>query len=306
MAMDKRFTPARIEAAQDTQRKYFVPASVTLAQFAIESGYGAHEPAGSNNPFGIKATGREPYVVATTREVISGKSLLEPQNFEKFASEAEAFLAHGLIFTHALYAPAVQAWLAGDLAGGVKLMAAHYATDPNYASTIMSEITTNGLALFDKLPPVPAASVAAAKPATAPAAAATAPVVAAAKATMTTATKAVTPAEAPNPVQAFLSGVLGGIVTKLKDTATAVENGTATAANVTTTATTAIGDVPNALAAAKDIAQLVVEVEKHDWTDIPTTLHDFVNRAIAILGSFKIVLPELTMVQSGLAKLASI
>ena len=44
---------AIIAAAQAAQHKWQVPASVSLAQWIIESGWGAHEPAGSNNPIGI-------------------------------------------------------------------------------------------------------------------------------------------------------------------------------------------------------------------------------------------------------------
>ena len=49
------------------------------------------------------------------------------------------------------------AWKAGDLAGGVKLMAAHYATDPNYATTILSVIKSQNLSRYDGLVVAPAA-----------------------------------------------------------------------------------------------------------------------------------------------------
>ena len=43
-----------IAAAQAAQTQYRVPASVSVAQWAFESGWGAHAP--GNNPFGIKTT----------------------------------------------------------------------------------------------------------------------------------------------------------------------------------------------------------------------------------------------------------
>jgi flagellum-specific peptidoglycan hydrolase FlgJ len=53
-----------IQAAQSAQRAYpCVFACVTLAQWAIESGYGREIPAGSNNFFGIKAVRGQAYVV---------------------------------------------------------------------------------------------------------------------------------------------------------------------------------------------------------------------------------------------------
>ena len=117
---------------------------------------------------------------------------------------------------------------------------------------------------------------------------------------MVTATKAATPAA--NPIAALLSGMLGGLKTKLEDTAAALENGTANAANATAGATAAVGSAPNAVAAAADIGRLVAAVETHDWKDVPATLLDVSNRAIAILGAFRIALPELTLAQSILAK----
>jgi hypothetical protein len=60
----KRFSLDVINAAQATQDRWGVPASVTLAQWALESRYGASMPVGSNNPFGIKAVSGQPFVEA--------------------------------------------------------------------------------------------------------------------------------------------------------------------------------------------------------------------------------------------------
>ena len=49
------FTSEDIKLAQDVQAKYGVPASVTLAQYALESGYGK-STVGANNYFNIKGT----------------------------------------------------------------------------------------------------------------------------------------------------------------------------------------------------------------------------------------------------------
>ena len=45
------------DAAVASRRKWTVPASITIAQWAVESAWGASMPPGSNNPFGIKAVG---------------------------------------------------------------------------------------------------------------------------------------------------------------------------------------------------------------------------------------------------------
>ena len=46
-----------INAATASRLRWSVPASVTLAQWVVESAWGAAVPPGSNNPFGIKAIG---------------------------------------------------------------------------------------------------------------------------------------------------------------------------------------------------------------------------------------------------------
>lgn len=146
------FDPEIIVAAQKAQHDWKVPASVSLAQFAIESGYGKYMPAGSFNPFGIKATGTQPYVPATTREVLNGKSVKIVQNFRKFDSFAQAFDEHAkMLATKPLYAPAMAAWseppYALDL--GVRLMAKFYATAPDYATVILSVIHGQNLQQYD-------------------------------------------------------------------------------------------------------------------------------------------------------------
>ena len=52
------------------RRQHGVPASVTLAQAIIESGWGDSHMGDAWNFFGIKAQGDEPFVVVRTREVV--------------------------------------------------------------------------------------------------------------------------------------------------------------------------------------------------------------------------------------------
>lgn len=152
--MDKRFTNEIITAAQTAQHQTNVPASVTMAQWALESAYGTEMPSGSNNPFGIKAKGGAPYVMAMTTEIYNGKSERLLQPFAKYATLGDAFIAHGhLLETVSLYKQAMETWLAGDLMNGISLMAKHYATDPNYSAKIKDIIARNNLDSFDKLSP---------------------------------------------------------------------------------------------------------------------------------------------------------
>lgn len=147
------FTPDVIAAAQKAQKDWLVPAAVSLAQFAMESGYGKHMPPGSNNPFGIKAHGDQPSVTVKTREVDKhGHSYYIEAAFRKFTSFQEAFDEHArLLATAPVYAPAMEAWSKPpyDLDGGVRLMARHYATAPDYATVLLSIIHSQNLQRYD-------------------------------------------------------------------------------------------------------------------------------------------------------------
>ena len=55
-----KFSEEDIQLAQKVQDTYGVPASVTLAQYALESGYGK-STVGKNNYFNIKGDGQGGY-----------------------------------------------------------------------------------------------------------------------------------------------------------------------------------------------------------------------------------------------------
>lgn len=141
-------TPEVIAAAKASMTMWKVPASVSIAQYGLESGWGQHMPPASNNPFGIKAVADEPFVSVTTREFLDGKWVEEDQPFRVFADLAEAFDAHAeLLATAPVYAEAMAAL--PDVAAFVSLVAPHYATDPTYAATLMEIITGDDLTQYD-------------------------------------------------------------------------------------------------------------------------------------------------------------
>jgi len=127
--------PDVIDAAKASQTRWGIPASVTLAQWIVESAWGAAMPPDSNNPFGIKALDSQPAVESETREVVDGKVVTIVARFRRFASLTEAFEAHGrLLATAAPYQPA-RTFLQdpdrfADALTGV------YATDPQYGETL--------------------------------------------------------------------------------------------------------------------------------------------------------------------------
>ena len=142
--------PAWISAAQAAQHATRVPASVSLAQFGQESGWGVHMPAGSLNPFGVKdfTDAGASAVWAMTTEVIGRQAVRKRQPFKRYASLGDAFLEHAqLIATAPIYAPAMA--LLPNLPGFVVELARHYATDPDYARELLAIINGDGLTRFD-------------------------------------------------------------------------------------------------------------------------------------------------------------
>jgi len=140
-------TPDVIAAAQAAQKATRVPASVSIAQYGLESGWGQHMPPGTNNPFGIKAFyGND--VMSQTTEVINGKVVHEEQPFAVYDNIADAFIAHAnLIATSPVYANAMNQL--PNLPMFVAIMAHHYATDPQYAPKIMEIIRDGNLTQYD-------------------------------------------------------------------------------------------------------------------------------------------------------------
>lgn len=134
--------------AQNSQRKWKVPACVSLAQWIVESGWGAHSP--GNNPFGMKPrkNKNDPQQTLMTTEVLKGKTFRVAQSFRVFASLQDAFDAHAeLLATALVYAPAMAALPSID--GFINAMAPRYATDPLYGSKLKSLIKSQGLDKYD-------------------------------------------------------------------------------------------------------------------------------------------------------------
>ena len=135
-------------AATASQVRWKVPASITLAQWVVESAWGASMPADSNNPFGIKAAPGQPGVDAGTREVVNGQDIHITAKFRKFENLAEAFDLHGkLLASNRVYAPAMAQ--AGDPDAFADALTGVYATDPKYGFTLKWVMRTYGFARYN-------------------------------------------------------------------------------------------------------------------------------------------------------------
>lgn len=148
-----------ILGARESERTYKLPASVTLAQWALESGWGK-SVSGKWNYGGITAKVKgavfpfkpgeplEPATLCWTHEQYQGKRVECQRWFKDFASADEFFAQHAkLVGTAAVYAPA-RAKLP-DVDAFVDALGPIYATDPGYAKTIKSIMKTNGLYAYN-------------------------------------------------------------------------------------------------------------------------------------------------------------
>ncbi|GLY00069.1 sporangiospore maturation cell wall hydrolase GsmA [Actinoplanes sp. NBRC 101535] len=153
----QQFIAAGVPGAQAGWRQYGVPASVTLAQSILESGWGRSSLSSvdknyfgikcQNGSFGVHATGC--HVVTTTECDKAGKCFQIQDGFRTYASMAASFRDHGhFLKTNKRYAPAFtytknadkfieQVWKAG------------YATDPAYVAKVTGIMKTWNLYRYD-------------------------------------------------------------------------------------------------------------------------------------------------------------
>jgi murein L,D-transpeptidase YcbB/YkuD len=155
----KNFIDMAIEPAQTSEKETTVPASVTIAQAILESGWGKHHIGDANNYFGIKATERDGavdigniaigYVEANTREVIAGKSVVVHAKFRKYASMTDSFRDHGYFLqSQPRYMEAFKHTEDPDEFAR-QIHTAGYATDPNYAALVTRIMVSNSLYQFN-------------------------------------------------------------------------------------------------------------------------------------------------------------
>lgn len=157
------FLKQAVPAAQLAQRKWGVPASITIAQAILESGWGKSALARqANNFFGIKAAAAQPavgtYVEFTTAEFVDGRRVQEMAKFARYPSPAASFEAHAvLLATLTRYKPAMQ-YCAEPLKFAVLLSACGYSTNPGYAALLAQLIDEFDLTQYDVRPGDPAAA----------------------------------------------------------------------------------------------------------------------------------------------------
>jgi flagellum-specific peptidoglycan hydrolase FlgJ len=126
------------QSAVACERATDLPAELTVAQWALESNWGTHQP--GNNCFGIKAyEGCYGVQLLQSTEVINGVRTPVIEKFATFPTLDACFAKHANLFTTGK--PYAQAWaayrLSHDLHTFICEIAHVYATDPNYANILL-------------------------------------------------------------------------------------------------------------------------------------------------------------------------
>lgn len=142
------FVAAIAPAAQASMRRTGVPASVTVAQAALESSWGKRAP--GMNLFGIKADAswRGPVTSQVTHEVVGGKTITITANFRAYSDWQGSIDDHAAFLTgNPRYRPAFACKTGADFAKAIA--AAGYATDPLYADKLISIMSARNLTALD-------------------------------------------------------------------------------------------------------------------------------------------------------------
>jgi flagellum-specific peptidoglycan hydrolase FlgJ len=128
--------------ARESQRRTGVPASIVLAQAALETGWGGSTIGDAKNLFGIKGTGPAGSVNVPTREFLNGRMVTINDSFRKYNTWAESIEDHGRLLQNSRYSQAMANRNDPDQFAR-ELQRAGYATDPEYANKLISIMRSN-------------------------------------------------------------------------------------------------------------------------------------------------------------------
>jgi flagellum-specific peptidoglycan hydrolase FlgJ len=137
--------------AVESQRKSGIPASITIAQAALESAWGESGLAKSgNNLFGIKADSqwRGETLTLNTREFIRDQWVVVPAKWRKYGSWQSSIDDHAAFLKlNPRYKPCFLCTTAQAFAHA--LTQTGYATDPDYANKLIALMNRHQLQSLD-------------------------------------------------------------------------------------------------------------------------------------------------------------
>lgn len=134
--------------ARECMKRTGIPASVTLAQAALETGWGASSIGDAKNLFGIKGTGPAGSIRVSTQEFVNGRMVTIKDNFRKYNSWQESIEDHGRLLQNSRYGYALK-YNKDPNRYAQEIHQAGYATDPNYATKLISIMKSNNFYQYD-------------------------------------------------------------------------------------------------------------------------------------------------------------
>jgi flagellum-specific peptidoglycan hydrolase FlgJ len=135
------------------QRKYGIPAAVTIAQAIDESGWGlSNLAANDNNLFGIKGTGPAGSDPQSTQEYQNGQLVTRAAAFRVYHTIAESIDDHGRLLATSEYYTQAMADRQNPNAFAAALTGV-YATDPDYGAKLISLMRRYNLYRYDVVAP---------------------------------------------------------------------------------------------------------------------------------------------------------
>ncbi|MGG5368908.1 glucosaminidase domain-containing protein [Enterococcus sp. AZ196] len=125
-------------------------ASIMVAQALVETGFGTSQLSAAPyyNLFGVKEYSGGPSVTMSTQEYLNGQWVTMNEPFAVYSSYAESFQAHASLLASSYYAGAWKSHTNSYQDAAVYLTG-RYATDPGYASKLISLIQNYNLSRFD-------------------------------------------------------------------------------------------------------------------------------------------------------------
>ena len=122
---------------------------MTLAQWVVESAWGAAMPPGSNNPFGIKAVGDQPAVESRHPRSHRRTDASPCAQFRKFGSLSGRVRSARQAAGDRLAVPARRWRRSHDPDAFADALTGVYATDPQYGFTLKWVMHNYGFIRFD-------------------------------------------------------------------------------------------------------------------------------------------------------------
>ncbi|MCP2328076.1 flagellar protein FlgJ [Hamadaea flava] len=157
-ASNQAFLASVIGPAQASARKWKVPASVTIAQAILESGWGRSPLAVTeHNLFGMKCFG-DPGAVAlgcttyATRECAASRCYSTRDSFRAYRRVGDSFEDHGRALARLPYYKTAMRYAATPNRFALELQRAGYATAPAYAAHLVGVMRDFNLYRYDLRP----------------------------------------------------------------------------------------------------------------------------------------------------------